>query len=160
MEDASGRRGDLGEMNDAARTQRGEIPGIGEESSNSRKILAAKERKEHRDNYLWRFFYAILAFFAVNSSLVASRSSHAFEAFWGNSTEVPFHEQLMNRLSKSARFANQGKLRYFYVPLTASNDQSRQYAHSSNPQSAITTVPQASRRACRFPRGCGSRSRR
>jgi hypothetical protein len=31
-----------------------------------------KERKEHRDKNLWHFFFAIFAFFAVNSSLVAA----------------------------------------------------------------------------------------
>jgi hypothetical protein len=31
-----------------------------------------KERKEHRDKNLWRFFFAIFVFFAVNSFLVAA----------------------------------------------------------------------------------------
>jgi hypothetical protein len=31
-----------------------------------------KERKERRDRNLWRFFFAIFVFFAVNSSLVAA----------------------------------------------------------------------------------------
>jgi hypothetical protein len=37
-----------------------------------------KERKEHRDKNLWRFFFAIFVFFAVNSFLVAAcRSGHS-----------------------------------------------------------------------------------
>jgi hypothetical protein len=31
-----------------------------------------KKRKEHRDKNLWRFFFAIFVFFAVNSFLVAA----------------------------------------------------------------------------------------
>src|ERR1017187_3826601 len=50
------------------------------ESCNSNKILTAKERKEHIDKSLWLLFFAICAFFVVNSSLVAALPRCAFES--------------------------------------------------------------------------------
>jgi len=41
-----------------------------------------KERKEHRDKTLW-FFFAIFAFFVVNSSLVAACRAASFASFRG-----------------------------------------------------------------------------
>jgi hypothetical protein len=60
--------------------------------------LNHKERKEHRDKNLWRFFFAIFAFFAVNSSLVAACRAGPFAPFRGHSvTSVP-------SISRSNRF--------------------------------------------------------
>jgi hypothetical protein len=70
-----------------------------------------KERKEHRDKNLWRFFFAIFVFFVVNSFLVAACRAGVFPHFRGNSIQTPFPEPLMNHLSNGAAFANQGKSR-------------------------------------------------
>ena len=47
-----------------------------------------KERKEHRDKNLWRFFFAIFVFFAVNSFLLAACraavQSTRIAHFWQN----------------------------------------------------------------------------
>jgi hypothetical protein len=111
MEDGKDRREVLGQMHDADRVRRGEIPCTPKESCNSKKILAAKERKEPNDNNLRCFFYAIFVLFVVNSSSAASPPFSVFEAFWCNSIEMPFLEPLMNHLSTQAGFANQGNSR-------------------------------------------------
>jgi hypothetical protein len=51
-----------------------------------------KERKEHRDKNLWRFFFAIFVFFAVNSFLVAACRTGPFAHFRGNSIQAAIHE--------------------------------------------------------------------
>ena len=73
------------------------------ESCNSNKILTAKERKEHIDKNLWRFFFAICAFFVVNSSSVAAYRAGPLAAVCGKSIQVPVHELLTRHtaLSKS-----------------------------------------------------------
>ncbi|MGA2543499.1 MAG: hypothetical protein ABSG78_18270 [Verrucomicrobiota bacterium] len=47
--------------------------------------------REHRDKTLW-FFFAIFAFFVVNSALVAACRGANYAPFCGNSIQMPFHE--------------------------------------------------------------------
>jgi hypothetical protein len=72
-----------------------------------------KERKEHRDKNLWRFFSAIFVFFAVNSfwlRLAALRILRIFAAI--QSKCLPMNN-LQTNSSHFRSTPNQGKSRYF-----------------------------------------------
>jgi hypothetical protein len=70
-----------------------------------------KERKEHRDKNLWRFFFAIFVFFAVNSFLVAPCRAGIFAHLCGNSIQIPFHEPFTIKNEPLPIQLNQGNSR-------------------------------------------------
>jgi hypothetical protein len=53
--------------------------------------------KEHRDKNLWRFFFAIFVFFAVNSFSVAACRVGTSARFGGNSIQMPSHEPFTSK---------------------------------------------------------------
>jgi hypothetical protein len=74
-----------------------------------------KERKEHRDKNLWRFFFAIYAFFAVNSFLVAACHAGIFAHLRGNSIQVPPHEPFTRQTEPFPIKVNQGIFFYGHI---------------------------------------------
>jgi hypothetical protein len=74
-------------------------------------VFNHKERKEHRDNNLWCFFFAIFVFFAVNLFLVAACRAGIFAHFRTNSIETPVHQPLTGKTGPFPFKLNQVKSR-------------------------------------------------
>jgi hypothetical protein len=70
-----------------------------------------KERKEHRDKNLWRFFFAIVVFFAVNSFSVAACRTGVLAHSCGNSIQMPVHQQVTFKSGPFPKGLNQGNSR-------------------------------------------------
>jgi hypothetical protein len=81
-----------------------------------------KERKEHRDKNLWRFFFAIFVFFAVNSFLDAACRAGILAPLCGNSIQMPFHQPFASKIKCLPTMITKfGWITFCFCPLANGN---------------------------------------